>query len=77
MDKPPEDKVGNYTSFNRGGASVVDYLSEENFIHQKVENLKVLPPECGSKHPPITGTFIINTINNSTGKLLNPPKACE
>ena len=34
----PGDRVGNDTCFNRGGASVVDYLLVENSIHQKVEN---------------------------------------
>ena len=34
------DRVGNYTCFNRGVSSVVDYLLVENSIHQKVENLK-------------------------------------
>ena len=71
----PGDRVGNYTCFNRGGASVIDYLLTENSIHQKVENLKILPPEFDSKHAPITATFSIKTINNSIGKLLNPPKA--
>ena len=71
----PGDGVGNYTCFNQGGASVVDYLLAENSIHQKVENLKILPPEFDSKHAPITATFRIKTINNSIGKLLNPPKA--
>ena len=70
----PGDRVGNYKCFNRGGASVADYLLVENSIHQKVENLKTLPPEFDSKHTSITATFRIKTINNSIGKLLNPPK---
>ena len=61
--------------FNQGGASVVDYLLVENSIHQKVENLKSLPPEFDSKHTHITATFRIKTIHSSIGKLLNPPKA--
>ena len=71
----PGDRVGNYLSFNHGGASVVDYLLVENSIHQKVGNLKILPPEFESKHAPIAATFRIKTINNSIGKLLNPPKS--
>ena len=45
----PADRVGNYTCFNREGASVVDYILVENSIHQKFENLKILPPEFDSK----------------------------
>ena len=70
----PGDRIGNYTCFNRGGASVVDYLLVENSIHQKAENLKILPPEFDSKYAPITATFRIKATNNSIGKLLNPPK---
>ena len=69
------DRVGNYTCFNCEGASIVDYLSVENSIHQKVDNLKILPPEFDSKYTPITATFRIKTINNSIGKLFHPPKA--
>ena len=58
----------------RGGASAVDYLIVENSIHQKVENLKILPSEFDSKHTTMTATFRINTLNNSVGKLLNTPK---
>ena len=71
----PGDRVGNYTCFNREGACVVDYLLVENPIHQKVENLKILPPEFDSNHTPITATFRIKTINITIGKLLNRPKA--
>ena len=69
------DREGSYTCFNRGAASVVDYLLVENSIHKKVENLKILLPEFNSKHTPITATFRIQTTNNSIGKLLNPTKA--
>ena len=58
----------------RGEASAVDYLLVENSVHQKVENLKILPSEFHSKHTTITATFRINTLNNSVGKLLNTPK---
>ena len=34
------NRVSNYTCFNQGEASVVDYLLVENYIHQKDENLK-------------------------------------
>ena len=61
----PGDRVGNYTCFNRGGATVVDYLLVENPIHQRLENFKILPPEFDSKHTPITATFRITTTNNS------------
>ena len=71
MNKTLEISVG----FNRGAASVVDYLLVENPIQQKVENLKILLPEFDSKHTPITSTFRSKTIINSIGKLLNPPKA--
>ena len=74
IDKPLEIGVGNYTCFNREGACVADYLLVENPIHQKVENLKILPPEFDSKHTPIIATFRIKTINITIGKLLNPPK---
>ena len=53
---------------------MVDYLLGENSIHQKAENLKILPSEFDSKHTPVTATFRINTINNSVGKLLDTPK---
>ena len=69
------DRIGNYTCFNRGGTTVVDYLLVKNSIHQKVENLKILPPEFDSKHTPITAAFRIKIINNFIGKLLNSPKA--
>ena len=66
----PGDTVGNYICFDGGGASVVYYLLVESSIQQKVENLKILPPEFDSKHTTITTTFSINTINNAIGKLL-------
>ena len=71
----PGNRVGNCTCFNCGGPSVVDYLLVENSIQQKVENLKLPPPEFDSKHAPITATFRIKTINSSIGKLLSTPKA--
>ena len=71
------DGVGNYTCFNRGGASAVDYLLVENPIHQKVGNLKLLPHEFDTKYTPITATFRVNTINDTIKNLLNPPKACK
>ena len=70
------ERVGNYTCFSREGASAVDYLLVENSIHQRVESLKILSPDFDSKQTPITATFIIKTLNNSIGKLLNPPKTC-
>ena len=70
------ERVCNYTCFSRGGASAVDYLLVENSIHQRVESLKILSPDFDSKQTPITATFIIKTLNNSIGKLLNPPKTC-
>ena len=68
------DRVRNYACPSRGGASAVNYLLVENPIHQKVENIKLLPPEFDSKHTPITATFRIKIINNTLRKLLNPPK---
>ena len=54
---------------------MVDNLLVGNNLHQKVENLKILPPEFDSKHTPITATFRIKIINKTIGKLLTTPKA--
>ena len=71
----PGDRVGNYTCFNHGGASVVDYFITENTLQEKVLAFKVLPPEFDSKHAPIAATIKTETSNKGKGKLLNPPKA--
>ena len=73
--KLPVDKLRSYTCFSRGGPSLVDYLLVENTINQKVENLKILTPDFDSRNTPITATFRIKSINDTIGKLFNPPKA--
>ena len=68
------DRVRNYTCFNRGGASLFDYLIVEHPIPPKIENLKILPFEFDSKFTSISITFRIEIINNTIGKLLYPPR---
>ena len=41
----PGDRVGNYTCFNNGEASVVDCLLTEIPLHKNVLDFKDLPPE--------------------------------
>ena len=71
----PGDRVGNYTCFNNGGASVVDYLLTEIPLHKNILDFKVLSPEFDSKHPPITTTFKIFELRTEKKKLFNLPKA--
>ena len=71
----PGDRVGNYTCFNNGGASVVDYLLTEILLHKNILDFKVLPPEFDSKHAPITTTFKISELRTEKRKLFNLPKA--
>ena len=69
------DSLGNYTCFNYEGASVVDYLTVEETIYEKIFNFTVLPPTLDSKHSPIVATFKCHTtLQTKKGKLLNPPK---
>ena len=41
----PGDRVGNYTCFNNGEASVVDCLLTEIPLHKNILDFKDLPPE--------------------------------
>ena len=71
----PGDRVGNYTCFNNGGVSVVDYLMTEIPLHKNILDFKVVPTEFDSKHAPITTTFKISELRTEKRKLFNLPKA--
>ena len=71
----PGDRLGNYTCFNNGGASVVDYLLMEDSLNDNILNFIVLPPEFDSKHAPITTTFKTPKLSTEERKLFNLPKS--
>ena len=64
---PPGDIIGNWTCFNNGGVSVVDYLLAESPLFKNILNFTVLSPEFDSKHAPITLTFKIPKLENEKG----------
>ena len=69
----PGDRVGNYTCFNNGGASVVDYLLTEIPLYKNID-FKVIPPEFDSKHAATATTFKISKLRIEKRKLLNLPE---
>lgn len=49
----PGDGLGNYTCFNNGGASVVDWLVAEFAPFKNLLNFTVLPPELDFNMNPL------------------------
>ena len=71
----PGDRGGNYTCFNNGGASVVNYLLTEIPLHKNILDFKVLPPEFDSKHAPITALCDQLKEKNKPGNIQDITKA--
>ena len=51
------DRLGNFTCYNHKGASVVDYVISDQSFFRNIKQLKVMNPEYGSIHTPISFTF--------------------
>ena len=64
----PGDRLGNFTFFNKMGASVADYLVLSRSLTKNIIKFKVLPPNFDSKHAPITATFKSSLVKYGKGK---------
>ena len=56
------NRLGNFTCFNSGGASVVDYFIGDNDIISSIHEMIVLPPTFNSKHTPITAKIEVEIL---------------
>lgn len=54
------NRLGNFTCFNSGGASVVDYFIGDSTIISNMHEMIVEPPIFNSKHAPITTKLKVN-----------------
>ena len=65
------NRLGNFTCFNSGGASVVDYLIGDSTVISNMSEMLVHPPIFNSKHTPITTKINISTIMKKNNENLS------
>ena len=70
----PGDKLGSFTCYGNRGANVVDYVICDYNVINVISKLKILPPEFGSVHSPISVKLDYKVyIHKSDESLLPPP----
>ena len=70
------NRLGNFTCFNSGGASVVDYFIGDSSVISNMSEMLVHPPTFNSKHTPITTKINISTFIKSENENLNKAPEC-
>ena len=65
------NRLGNFTCFNSGGASVVDYFIGDSTVISNTHEMVVETPKFHSKHAPITAKIKINTLTQDANEKLS------